>query len=761
MWSREIGRETKMKILKKTLLAIAIVTLLASTLAPLAFVKAQDQPLFSVTIVAPGNANLVRRQWAQIFASSLNQLGIDAKVVYLGWDPVYERCLTPATENVGKIWDDGGWDILALGWTPGLLPEPRQLYYGGPGFFAPDGQNYPLWNDPDSNAQLDTFITATDPAIQENALKAWQQIYYDEMPASQIMYQSAPAIVNPHITNWYTAAGGEGWLYFNAQPYPELLKRDDGVTRLVYCTTGEIADLVPPVSNSWYDTVIFGNIYNGLAQPWPTLNSADEVAVPNLLTSWTPSTDGFTWTFNCREGVTWHDGAEFTADDVVFSIWALMNSDVASQFVGYYKSVYGDPCTFTYSDGTSVTLGEGTKAGNVTATGKYTIEAKLPELTGGKPYGYFDPYLLGFANNIIPKHIFENVADADWKTSCFNTGQGSVTIGGTTYTGPVGTGPYKWESFDPVAQIVHLTKNDEYWNATALEAEGMFGITDYYIQFIADKTSALAALKNGEVDILDAQYQMQLDVPTVESSWGKVLLQEGTGRQEFGYNMQHPVFGTGVDTPLGKSDPSKAAEAARHVRIAFDYAIPRQLIIDNLLDGFGEPGITPMVPSQPFFESSLSARPYDLTQARQHLQLAGYSPTGETSGVTLQGTLAYANGTARPTTSVDLMFTTDNSTFPDSLQLVTQITTNANGAWSFTVNPLEPGTYHYYLMDNSTGTPEYMFVQSYTVASPSPSVSETPGPIGAADYTWVIIVAVVVVIVVVAVAVLFARKRKK
>jgi len=720
-----------MKILKKVLVATSIIALLTSIITPLAFVQAEDSDsLFHVTIIAPGNANLIRRQWAQIFASNLQQLGIDAKVVFLGWTAVYDRALTPAYENVGKDWDNGGWDILALGWTPGLLPQPRDLYYGGDvNFFAPDGQNYPLWNNTEANAQLDTFITATDSATQEVALKAWQQIYYNEVPASQLMFQAAPAIVNPHVGNWYTPpAGGEGWLYFNAQCYPELLTRDDGKTRITYCTTGEIDSLLPPTSNSWYDTIINGVVYNGLIQPWPTLGTGD-LSIPYLLTSWEPSADGFTWTFNCRQGVTWHDGAEFTADDVVYSLWALMNSDVGSQFVGIYKSTYGDNVNFTYSDGTSVTLGDGTRQGSITATDKYTVEAELPVLVNGKPYGYFDPYMLGFANNIIPKHIFENIAAADWKTSPFSTGQGSVTINGKTYTGPIGTGPYKWESHDPVAQIVHLVKNDAYWNKTGLESMGVFKITDYYIKYIADKTSAIAALKNGEVDILDTNYQMQLDIPSIDPSWGKVFLLDGTGRQEFGYNMQHPIFGTGVETPLGESDPSKAAEAARDVRTAFDFACPRQLIIDNLLDGYGLPGVTPMLPTQPFYDSSLTARPYDLSQAKHYLELAGYTVQGATiptysvtvgNSIPLYGVYTDSTGTPVANEPISLMVTTDNATYTNSSTLIAKATTDLNGFYSFTATPTAAGTYYYYIFDsNQPAGLEYTYLTSVTVSAPT------------------------------------------
>ena len=752
-----------MNIGKKVLTAFLILALVASMLAPLMAVKAESSSLFSVTIIAPGNANLLRRQWSQVFASNLQQLGIDAKVVYLDWTSVYDRALTPLQENVGKIYSEQGWDVLALGWTPGLLPEPRQIYYGGdPAFFAPTGQNYYLWSNSTADALLDTFITSTDNTEKATVLAQWQQMYKEDMPCSQIMYQQAPAVVSPKITHLYTPpTGGEGWLYFNAQPYPQLLKRTDGGTQIVYCATGEITSLNPPESNSWYDTIVWANIFDPLAYTWPSLSSVSDLEVPDLLTSWSPSADGFTWTFNCRQGVTWHDGVAFSADDVVFSIWALMGGCPDSQFAGYYQSVYGDKCTFKYSNGTTVTLGTGTRVGSITATDANTIVATLPVLANGKPFGYFEPYMLSYSNNIIPMHIFENIAGADWATSPFSTGQGSVTINGKTYTGPVGTGPYKWESYDVAAQSVHLVRNDAYWNATALKNDGLFQIKDYYIRYIADKTSALAALKNGEVDMLDYNYQMQTDIPSIESSWGKVLNLDGVGRQEFGYNMRHPVFGTGVNTPLGQSDPSKAALAARYIRTAFDYAIPRELIIDNLLDGFGLPGCTPMLPTQAFYNSAVTARPYSLEQAKYYLTLAGYTvPGGEVQNVVnLLGVLTNADGTGKNDTAVKLFETLDNSTYPNSLTQVAQTTTDVNGAWTFTEIPTTPGTHYYYLQDTTTN--QYTYIRSYTVeANPTPTPTATQPPQGT-DYTLVYVaVAIVVIIIVIAAVALLMRKKK-
>jgi hypothetical protein len=414
-----------------------------------------------------------------------------------------------------------------------------------------------------------------------------------------------------------------------------------------------------------------------------------------------------------------------------------MNADTGSQFVGYYQSVYGNNVKFTYANGSSTTLGTGTKVGNITAVDADTVEAWLPELALGKPYGYFDPFLLGFANNIVPKHIFEKILPADWTDSPFNTGEGTIVVPGTpgtvaaeTYNGPVGTGPYKWVEFDAVEQLVTLEKFTDYWNRTALEADGMFGVQDYYIRFIADKTPALAALKNGEVQMLDPNYQMHVDIPTIDPAWGSVFLQEGAGRQEVGYNHRHPIFGTGVDTPLGQSDPSRAAEAASYVRIAFDYAIPRQLIIDNLLDGYGAPGATNMLPTQPFYNTTITARPYDLAMAKQYLEMAGYGvPTPPPRptipsfllgmSTAIRGVFTDASGNLLANREITLWEATDNATYETTSEQVGSATTSLSGWYSITVTPPGTGVYYYYTFDRLELTigREWQYVTMLNVSS--------------------------------------------
>jgi ABC-type transport system substrate-binding protein len=103
--------------------------------------------------------------------------------------------------------------------------------------------------------------------------------------------------------------------------------------------------------------------------------------------------------------------------------------------------------------------------------------------------------------------------------------------------------------------------------------------------------------------------------------------------------MKHPIFGTGVNTPLGLSAPSKAALAAKYVRQAISYAIPRDLIIQQLLAGYGNPGITtPVVGNYRTgfavtdgFNTGLTPYSFNLTKSRQLLQAAGFFPVAPRS----------------------------------------------------------------------------------------------------------------------------------
>jgi ABC-type transport system substrate-binding protein len=280
-----------------------------------------------------------------------------------------------------------------------------------------------------------------------------------------------------------------------------------------------------------------------------------------------------------------------------------MSDDLASQMGGFVKDIIGSP-------------------DNIEIVDDYTVKFHLPA-----PYAFFASGLLaeGTTGWILPKHVLENIPYDEWRTHTFNTGEGSYTSNGQTFTGPIGTGPYTYDNYNPTTFTNTMNRNSEYWDALNLHNQGLFEIQKYVVVFIEGSDPAITALKTGEVDVLDAQYSLQAKLDSIESDWGEWIEYDAFGLQELGINMKHPILGTGVDTPLGQEYPSRAAEAARYVRQAISHLIPRQSIINTILDGYGNPGITtPFTPLTFGFDSNLEPYSYDPEMAKSLLAAAGY-----------------------------------------------------------------------------------------------------------------------------------------
>jgi len=102
---------------------------------------------------------------------------------------------------------------------------------------------------------------------------------------------------------------------------------------------------------------------------------------------------------------------------------------------------------------------------------------------------------------------------------------------------------------------------------------------------IQGSDAVLSALKAGEIDAHDPMYGVESLVKTIDPKWGKVLKFDSYKWQHVCYNLKHPVFGTGVETPLAKQDPSREAEAAAYVRKAISLMMPREQIVKEIVNG--------------------------------------------------------------------------------------------------------------------------------------------------------------------------------
>jgi len=300
------------------------------------------------------------------------------------------------------------------------------------------------------------------------------------------------------------------------------------------------------------------------------VNNNENALQPGLATSWR-AVDPLTWEFELRRGVKWHDGAEFTSDDVLFSYARAPNvpGSVAS-FAGYLRTV-----------------------ASVEAMGPYGVRIRTKEPNPNLP--------LNLASvHIISRHVGEHAGTAD-----YNSGRAVV-----------GTGPFRFESYVPGDRI-GMRRNDDYWGKHSIWAR-----VDY--RYMANPAARTAALLAGDVDVID-----KVSIADVAK------LKADPGTSVFGYPglrvmVLQPSFtpgpnryATGAD---GKPLPSNPLLDVR-VRRALDMAINRQALAERLMQGTANAADQWMPEGTFGYNPAVKAPAFDAEGARKLLAEAGF-PAG-------------------------------------------------------------------------------------------------------------------------------------
>ncbi|MFK4809187.1 ABC transporter substrate-binding protein [Devosia sp. ZW T5_3] len=169
---------------------------------------------------------------------------------------------------------------------------------------------------------------------------------------------------------------------------------------------------------------------------------------PLLATEWTVAEDGLRYWFKLREGVKWHDGEDFTAEDVAFSILALKEHHPRGRAT--FASV---------------------EQANVLAPNEV-------ELILSKPAPFLLSAFASFEAPIVPKHLYEgtNIPENPHNAA------------------PIGTGPYKFVEWVRGSHAL-FTRNENYWGAPKPHLDQII------FRFIIDPAAAVAAIETGEVQV--------------------------------------------------------------------------------------------------------------------------------------------------------------------------------------------------------------------------------------------------------------------
>jgi peptide/nickel transport system substrate-binding protein len=328
-----------------------------------------------------------------------------------------------------------------------------------------------------------------------------------------------------------------------------------------------ITSLDPHYHNYSPNTSMSKHIFDALIR-----TDAKQRLLPGLAVSWR-AVDDTTWEFQLRKGVKWHDGSDFSAEDVVFS---LKRAPV----------VPNSPSSFsTYVPKDLV----------VEIKNPYLIHVRTAKPAPTLPNDFS-------AVAIVSRKHGENAFTED-----YNSGRAAV-----------GTGPYKFVEYVPGERIV-LAANDNYWGGREPWDKLVFKV-------IVNPAARVAALLSGGVDFIEsvptadaAQLEKDKALKVVSGISNRLIfLHIDTGREK-----NSPFVADNAGQPMLETNPLRDLR----VRRAISLAMSREAIVARVMEGKAVPA-GQLLPEF-FFGTSKKLKPekYDPEAGRKLMAEAGY-PNG-------------------------------------------------------------------------------------------------------------------------------------
>ena len=290
--------------------------------------------------------------------------------------------------------------------------------------------------------------------------------------------------------------------------------------------------------------------------------------VPSLAESWDISDDGLEYTFHLRQGVKFHNGNDFTAEDVAYTFHRMLTVEggVNTEFIDQIKGA------------DELLAGETDTLEGVEVVDDYTIKVTLKE-----PFAGFLASISSPGVSIYDSEATEAAGDQFGMDP-------AVTVG---------TGPFEFSSWSFNNQLV-LTRNEDYW-------KGASGLPGVVIKIIPDTETQSMMFESRELDILDLDYAADSADRFTETYPDQIV--------------QGPRVGIVYFTMNFNKEPFQDVRVRKAVQMSID----RQAILDALYGGRGqvEQGIFPhgLIGFNPDQEEIK----YDPEAAKALLAEAGYA----------------------------------------------------------------------------------------------------------------------------------------
>src|SRR5215217_7072128 len=313
----------------------------------------------------------------------------------------------------------------------------------------------------------------------------------------------------------------------------------------------------------------------------------DGTLIPNLITEVPTVENGLlaedlkSVTYKLQDGIMWADGEPLTADDVVFTWeWVVEPANAASS-----ASVYEPIQSMEVVD-------------------PQTVQVFFAEPNAN----WFEPHTGSVWGAVYPKHVLD-VEDGKAAHDAF-------------LLNPVGTGPYKVESFSPNDQAVYVVNenyreaNKPYFARVNLKGGG-------------DAASAArAVLQTGEYDYAwNLQVEPDILAGLEEGGKGTLSIPPGTSVERI--QFQFADWKTETDGEKGKLGTVNPTVGDKAVRQAVNLATQRDVISQQLYAGEAEPPTANILAGLPSMASPNTSWEFNLDEAKRILDEAGWAMDGD------------------------------------------------------------------------------------------------------------------------------------
>ncbi|TFV54131.1 ABC transporter substrate-binding protein [Geodermatophilus sp. DF01-2] len=351
---------------------------------------------------------------------------------------------------------------------------------------------------------------------------------------------------------------------------------------MVFGAAGDPAMFDPAFASDGETFRIARQIHEGLF----TTEAGGTELVPALAEDYSVSEDGLEYTFELRDGVTFHDGTDFNAEAVCFNFDRWHNFEGLAQSPSasyYYQAVFGG-----FADSEDPGIYESCEA-----VDENTAVVRFNQVTSKIPAALSLPAFSIQSPTALQEYDADNLSGSE----------DALTYTEYALEHPTGTGPFRFESWDRGNGEVTIVRNEDYWGEPALLDEIIF-------RTIPDGNTRRQELQAGTIDGYD--FVAPADYASLQEEGFQILVRDPFNILYLGFNHGN-VPGTNANPALQDI----------RVRQAIAHAIDRETIVNSLLPEGAEVAINFMPPTVDGWTEDVQTYEYDPERARQLLEEAG------------------------------------------------------------------------------------------------------------------------------------------